>query len=316
MDLLKKLAFEESLDQASSFLDDLRSLAGPDLHKVIDQVEWQHRQIVEAAQGLEVDEDLSTFIEGQILEKIEKDLRSRGLSVRPYYFIEEHLGVFDWKNIYKVTEFIPELVRLFIQNRPFEIQFNRKKIILRSTVDQDMISKISQSEVDRLTKAVFKERCLLTYKVEEEGEKTTLSLIIDMCHEDQGALQFEVADKFTLELSSHFEKFLLKTEDVNALGKHYCFELTEHMKLVQKNVISQRYRGENGQLEGVSIFHFPFLFRPVSIIIPCERHVKIRYKMSDITPSDEFKCNSLKSGRIENKKGSRFFLDLFEVLNQ
>ena len=160
-----------------------------------------------------------------------------------------------------------EVCRLFQFQKSIKITLKNDSFSFKGMVPFDINLEKLREEAYRLTRVFLKNRILFTFRVFESAPGSGLFAIeFDFFLDDRGENPYLIqVDKYqVLRFSGVLGKFKRPKEDIEKVGEHNVFLLTEDfdVKKLDRIAFLECYNDKNYEL-----FHFPFLFRPISLII-------------------------------------------------
>jgi hypothetical protein len=180
----------------------------------------------------------------------------------------------DLKKWNLVLETIPEIlsiVTLFNYHGGIDVRFNEGRILISGLILQDGNLERSRKLIYVITRKLLRNKVLLTFSLEQTARTGLfkLDLKADLSHDD--SLVYRVLfnvnkdDKYMVGFSNVFCQYRAHLEDVKLVGEHNIVEIKTDMSIKHTMGIPELSRIESANKE---ILHFPFLFRPLSIILP------------------------------------------------
>lgn len=180
----------------------------------------------------------------------------------------------DLKKWNLVLETIPEilsLVTLFNYHGSVDVAFDENKFLISGLILEDGNLERSRKLIYVITRKLLREKVLLTFNLEKTARTGLfkLDLKADLSHDE--TLEYRVHFKlnknehYMVGFSNIFTQYRTQLEDVQAVGKHNVVEIGCDMSVKHYMGLPELTRIESANKE---ILHFPFLFRPLSIILP------------------------------------------------
>lgn len=125
-----------------------------------------------------------------------------------------------------------------------------------------------REEIYALTRRLLAEKAVLTFKIHNETNgRADIVLNLDISHNDFSIYALDLIEKqgLLLGFSNLFSNYRIEKNSVNSQVHHPCIEITEELEVIKRDYIPVELLTHDSSRE---IFHFPFLFRPLSLIIP------------------------------------------------
>lgn len=180
----------------------------------------------------------------------------------------------DLKKWNQVLETIPEIlsiVTLFNYHGEVDVRFNEGRFLISGLILQDGNLERSRKLIYVITRKLLRSKVLLTFSLEKTARTGLfkLDLKADLSHDE--SLVYRVLfnvnkdEKYLVGFSNVFCQYRAHLEDVKLAGEHNIIEIRTDMTIKHTMGIPELSRIESANKE---ILHFPFLFRPLSIILP------------------------------------------------
>lgn len=198
------------------------------------------------------------------------------------------------------------LAKILIQNfevhKKVKIQLENEDIYFEGEVPLEKNLEDLRDNAYQLTRKLFEERVLLTFDIFETHEKESfvIRFKFSFSHSDE-KFQHPMGKNKTLVLPVLFDRFRVTLERIQNIGPHSFYELTENFDL---KVIKDRSELDQFDTESDLAFHFPFLFRPISLIMKGCKSPKGEEYLSE------------KDGMDDSSNNLLFEIDLFSLLQK
>lgn len=218
----------------------------------------------------------------------------------------------DLKKWNLVLETIPEIlsiVTLFNYHGGVDVRFNEGRFLISGLILQDGNLERSRKLIYVITRKLLRSKVLLTFSLEKTARTGLfkLDLKADLSHDD--SLVYRVLfnvnkdEKYMVGFSNVFCQYRAHLEDVKLVGEHNIVEIKTDMSIKHTMGIPELSRIESANKE---ILHFPFLFRPLSIILP------MKGNLATTTPSRSHDDETKRKQDV-----SKYFrtIDFFSLFN-
>ncbi len=173
-----------------------------------------------------------------------------------------------------VLEIIPEIlsvVSLFNYHGNIEAQLSENRILISGLILDDSKLDMNRKFVYVVTRKLLRQKVLLTFNLEKSARTGLfkLDLKVDISHDDMLVykVNFKISPKenYFIGFSNIFCQYRALLDDVKTVGEHKVIEIGNDLNVKDYFGVPELSRLESANKE---ILHFPFLFRPVSIILP------------------------------------------------
>lgn len=270
MDLHSSGRFHKDYRHGVDALEDLHRLGSPDLSPVIGRVHYHLSEIRRKAQQSLEDHPGLEPLKTKIKEEFRFLLEEATLTLDGCHQLvireKTHtLNLMQWGRLIEVVPMAIKMISQFPVEGMIEASFDNKALELKTRLQSWHELENIKSKVYRLSRECFEKKILPTFQV---GEAHQVIYRFDFSHIEDFVYSVDLV-KRRVNLSNIFQDYQIPIEKVDAIhnqtalimsanGEFYYFE-NLNADVVKKS-ISKGARP--------ALFHFPFLFRPLSIIIP------------------------------------------------
>ena len=180
----------------------------------------------------------------------------------------------DLKKWNLVLETIPEilsLVTLFNYHGSVDVRFDDSRLLVSGLILEDGNLERSRKLIYVITRKLLRSKVLLTFNLEKTARAGLfkLDLRADLSHDETLTyrVHFKVNkhEQYLVGFSNVFCQYRSHLEDVKQAGDHNIVEIGSDLSVKHYIGLPELTRIESANKE---ILHFPFLFRPLSIILP------------------------------------------------
>lgn len=172
----------------------------------------------------------------------------------------------SWNKTLGELDLFSRLLVLFPLKNHLKIELKNEMILVTSEIFKSDVDLDKRGMAYKLTRDYLKAKQWLTYSItESDSHYAQVTFKIDLSHNEGREYLFEVRQKSFLSFSASIKNYQVTFDKIDSHLEHMVLEVDENCQLQIHNQISELPNLENGQF---SLFHFPFLFRPVSLIIP------------------------------------------------
>jgi hypothetical protein len=176
-----------------------------------------------------------------------------------------------WNLIFEIIPEVLSIVSLFDFQGKVETHLNDTKLIVTGFIRPNSSLEFNRKFIYVITRKLLHKNVLLTFAMQETGKSGLfkLELVTDYSHDPN--LVFKVLFKPKLDesvylgFSNIFCNYRSNIDDIKKIGKHHVVEIGNNLDLKLTSNIVDLSRLESANKE---ILHFPFIFRPISIILP------------------------------------------------
>lgn len=182
----------------------------------------------------------------------------------------------DLKKWNLLLESMPEIlsvVSLFNYHGKVKIELDQNRVLVKGIILEDQNLAFNRKFIYLVTRKLLKSRILLTFNLEKTSRPGlyALTLRADISHDDNLIYKVQFKDSnVLLGFSNIFPQYRVQPEALSEVGEHMIVE-------INGNLTSKSFCGrvELSKIDSANkeILHFPFLFRPLSIILPVKGHL-------------------------------------------
>jgi len=279
--------YEKSLN----VLEDLHNLAPADMKKIVEQAMFYITNLpAEFTKKYSTDkyQQIIAYIESLVQFKLKcfyRDQKYLTASTSKVDF--SCLTIKDCDRLISGVQEFFQVAHYFEWIKDVDIQLTAGKLTFRGQISKGLEAlQSNRPQIYALYRKLFKKKSILVYDLNlNEKNDLYLTLCLDFSHSDEKIYQVNFgSEKELLVGFSHiFPHYSMEGEQLRSLERHLVVEISRELKIDKTYRIKEKYFTS---LEGKEILHFPFLFRPVSLIIP-ERGKVIPVNLDKFTGSGE-----------------------------
>lgn len=195
-----------------------------------------------------------------------------------YKNITSKLDLKKWNLIFEIIPEVLSVVSLFNYEGTVETKLDEEQIIISGVINQDSINHLNRKFIYIATRKLLRQKVLLTFNLKqlENSGLFKLELRADISQDDSLAykVNFKTGNKenYLVSFSNVFANYQVNLESLKDLGEHNIVEVTSNLEVKHSFSVLDSSRLESASKE---ILHFPFLFRPVSIILPMKGNLSL-----------------------------------------
>lgn len=226
-----------------------------------------------------------------------------------YYKNTKKIDLKKWDLILATIPELLSVVSLFSYHGTAEIRFDESRLCISGLILEDGKLELNRKFIYVVTRRLLRQKVLLTFNLEKTARTGLFKLTLkaDISHDDSliYRVNFKVSSKeqYLIGFSNIFTQYRSHLSDVVTVGEHNIIDIGCNLSVSHTFGIPELTRMESANKE---ILHFPFLFRPISIILPV--------KGSLVT--DTF-SRSLEDENKRKQDVSKYFrtIDFFSLFN-
>lgn len=251
-------------------LDEVFSIGGKELVPIVNKISHYFYENERIWQKRLLNSQSSKTLEGVFRKEMSGIFKGLLLSTNEIsqidFLISENLNLSNWENVFSITPKLIRLIRLLGISEDLILTIEDGRLHTRGKVTHSLKSRSLRLSCYQLTRELFNIETLLTYKLEEENDQVYISL--DFNFEKSDDLYYGLTlnqNKEVLLLNHFFKKFVTSVEKLSNISSHRVVEIHDDGNITYNDRLFYK---STEQMNGREIIHFPFLFRPFSIIIP------------------------------------------------
>ncbi len=230
-----------------------------------------------------------------------------------YYKSTSKIDLQKWNLILEIIPEVLSVVSLFNYHGNIETRLNEGKLQISGMILEDGHLEINRKFIYVVTRKLLHQKVLLTFNVEKTARAGLfkLDLKVDISHDDSLVykVNFKVSQKenYFVGFSNIFCQYRAHLDDVKAVGEHNVIEVGSDLSVKDSYQVPDLSRLESANKE---ILHFPFLFRPVSIILPMKGNLSTEAYSRSLASSQD--------GQMREQDVSTYYrtIDFFSLFNQ
>jgi len=313
--------FSNNIKSSKECLNDLRKLINLEDRLFIDQISHYLSQM--ECELLSDDQNkLGNYqgLLGVINQKVKATVKNiiHLNNIKSLYFINgsKKLSIGSWNKLLDSIDVFGDVVSLL------GFQGNCHFILNDDHIEfYGPIAKCSWDDESKLksyicTRKLLKSSILLTYKCFENNSQTYLRLKLDLAHKENLIYLIDLKNfKFNLGMINQFSNYYIDHDDLNSLGEHSCIEITDNLTVRRYAKIPDDIKMEYSHSDfNKSIFYFPFLFRPLSLIIPGSGQLRPKSSYIRLSDTGSAGLNNENINSHDPTKSFYYFFDFFKLM--
>lgn len=266
-----------SLEQGKNSLEDLKLVVDSSCQLFVDQVihhinELRYHLLKNPVQGAKDMTGINALLEWRIQESMkELLLETEGVSQLNFFKEAGEISLESWNRVLDSLGPVLTLAKQFSYVGNINVYFHKNSFEVSGTVRAQNYDESAKVQVYAMTRFLLAHKVILTYDIREDLAKgTQLTLKVDLSHNDNLIYLVDLKNKEKVKIgfTNCFDNYHVPQNQIMSLGRHLCLEISNDLSLMQLNEIPMRIKDMSGSVQCPTIIHFPFLFRPFSLIIP------------------------------------------------
>ncbi len=265
--------YEKSLDA----LDDIQMLSGFSISPLVSNAYFYlselKRKADELASGQVGNYSAVEKVLDEKLTSIIEDFFSNKSRFKDFSVTKSTAGI-ELKKWNLVFETIPEIlsvVTLFNYHGAVDVRFDENRLFVSGLILEDGNLEVNRKLIYVITRKLLRSKVLLTFNLGKTARTGLfkLDLKADLSHDDSLVyrVHFKVNknEQYLVGFSNIFYRYRSNLDDISQIEKHNIVEIGSDLSVRSYFGIPELTRIESANKE---ILHFPFIFRPLSIILP------------------------------------------------
>ncbi len=272
-----KKTYQDDFEQGLKTLEDIQYLSEFSISPLIGRAYYHLSEMKRKADSLRLGQvsefDKVSKVLDQKLEEIFTDFYSNKNKFKDFEYRKEtnKIDLQKWNLILEIVPEVLSIVSLFHYHGRVETNLNENRIQISGYIRQDSSLEMNRKFIYVITRKLLRQKVLLTFNLEEASRTGLfkLDLKVDISHDD--SLVYRVLFKpnqyqhYLIGFSNIFCYYRSLIDDVKMVGEHNIVEVQNDLSVRHSYTVPDLSRIDSANKE---ILHFPFLFRPVSIILP------------------------------------------------
>jgi hypothetical protein len=274
---MEKRNYHSDFEMSLSTLEDIQLLSEFSLSPLIGRAYFHLSEIKRKADAASLGQvahyDMVAKVLDEKFESIFTDFFSNKSKFKNFNYYKSTAKV-DLKKWNLILEIIPEVlsvVSLFNYHGAIETRLDESRLLISGMILEEGHLQMNRKFIYVVTRKLLRQKVLLTFNLEKTARVGLfkLDLKVDISHDDSLVykVKFKASPKenYLVGFSNIFCRYRTLLEDVKAVGEHNIVEIGNDLVVKHSLGVPDLSRIESANKE---ILHFPFLFRPVSIILP------------------------------------------------
>jgi hypothetical protein len=268
VNVLQEKNFQNALDT----LDDLVRLGPSELRPCISQLEF-YLNALKYDDKFELKSKAENYLNDFLINHVERELTTYFLSTEnkardlDLNFKIKELSFEKWSYILDTTPLIIRFLNQFHfeDTLTLEITENRFTLTSKFLAADELLNK--RKDIYYLSRKLIEKKVIPTYDVEvNDNGNEILKLVFDFSFDPKMfyCLDFIKEHGFVIKLTNMLENYYSNFNEDICNKRHLCVVVNEDLSVDKYYRIPNKFV-DNSKYE---LLHFPFLFRPVSLIIP------------------------------------------------
>ena len=296
-------------------LEDLQLLAGPSVLPLIERASFHFSKAFATEKSLNEitgrNSNIGSLLEKGPIQLLEELLLESNLKELHFLTQFEQFTLSDWNRFIRIFPIMAGLIEILcVDGGNCFLEIDKESMRVSLTLDENADYLSKRKEIYAATKSLLKLHVWSTFDVQEEGSGSRLELNFDYSHKEDAFYLVEVGAGKALLFSASIVNYLIpreKQKDFLASSDCPCIVIKPSGDVQLRNrgsaeIINETFDGE--------VVHFPFLFRPVSLVIPKQGNVSSLFQL--------LQRESLVNGRDYSSGSSyikqNFYIDLFSMM--
>lgn len=290
-------SYQADFDKSLSTLEDIQLLSEFSLSPLIGRAYFHlsemKRKADEVNLGLVANYDAVAKVLDEKFESIFTDFFSNKSKFKnfEYYKSTSKIDLGKWNLILETIPEILSVVSLFNYHGAIEARLDDNRLLVSGMILEDGNLQMNRKFIYVVTRRLLRQKILLTFNLEKTARAGLfkLDLKVDISHDDSLVykVNFKVSPKenYYVGFSNIFCQYRARLDEVKKVGEHNVIEVLNDLTVKHEFGIPDLTRMDSANKE---ILHFPFLFRPVSIILPMKGNLSTdAYSRSLATSQDD-----------------------------
>ncbi|MDO9183077.1 MAG: hypothetical protein Q7U04_11745 [Bacteriovorax sp.] len=297
---MEKSNYQTDFEMSLSTLEDIQLLSEFSMSPLIGRAYFHLSEIKRKADiaslGPVAHYDMVAKVLDEKFESITTEFFSNKAKFKNFEYFKstEKIDLKKWNLIFEIIPEVLSVVSLFNYHGTMETRLDESRLLISGMILEDGLLEMNRKFIYIITRKLLRQKVLLTFNLEKTARTGLfkLDLKVDISHDD--TLVYKVnfkpnpKENYLVGFSNIFCHYRTLFEEVKSVGEHNVVEVGSDLSVNHFFGVPDLSRLESANKE---ILHFPFLFRPVSIILPMKGNLS----------TDSF-SRSLSSSHDDEKK--------------
>ena len=303
-------------------ISDLYQSSSQESRSQLEQLQFQmslmKNQVELETQKLNELENVKILIQEQLEHSLKLFVRRNKMgNVKTHWSSLEDISFLRLNKIVEIMPFSYFALKFFNIKRKVQYSIDGNAIVATGEIDDLVDLEKVRSQAYGLTKSMFARKVILTYEIDEnnDNEKPTLRLIFDFSNNEDFIYAIKVDRNGTgiLGLPNNFKSYRISRDKFNSMEKHHLVIITKDYQVKKVMTSPDKLRAKMPDAE---IIHFPFLFRPLSLIIPREGETMFSPRIMDNISTGCMDAPKQELASQKNTSNSFTYFDFFSLFNE
>jgi hypothetical protein len=269
--------YQADFDKSLSTLEDIQLLSefsmSPLIGRAYFHLSEMKRKADEVNMGVVASYDAVANVLDEKFESIITEFFNNKAKFKKFDYFKStsKIDLKKWNLIFETIPEILSVVSLFNYFGAVEANLDDSRLVVTGLILENGHIEMNRKFIYVATRKLLRQNILLTFNLEKTERSGLFKLVlkVDISHDDLFVyrVNFKVSPKenYYVGFSNIFCQYRALLDDVKSVGEHNVVEVTNDLQLRHSFEIPDLTRLESANKE---ILHFPFLFRPLSIILP------------------------------------------------
>jgi|GEM_PF-3284825 len=260
---------KDNYQKSLQTLEDLYLLGEPNLYPVIDRL-YFHLEQMSLASNVSLPDLTHKNLRSLFVEKVNLliDGFFHGLSQKAKVTFDHNLNRLELSDLDVIVQILPKIFELSSQfsfERNFNISVRKEKVTFMGDVSTSLDLESMRLESYKMLRYFFDQEVWFTFDVFESNDSDFFTLGFTFTFKDtKRKLLINREAGSYLTLNKEIEQFQQDINQLKRLGNHHVIVIDSNANVETYDSFNSAVLPEENSQVG---FHFPFLFRPISLII-------------------------------------------------
>ena len=307
--------YQDDFEKGISTLEDIQLLSAFSISPLIGRAYFHLSEMKRKADELTIGQSARFDAVSKVLdEKFSSILSDFFADQSKYQGFEfnKSTSKIDLKKWNLILEILPEVlsvVSVFNYRGSVEASLDENKMSFEGMIIEDGHLEINRKFIYIVTRKLLRQKVLLTFDLEKVAKigMYRLNLKVDISHDE--TLVYKVnfklnqSESYLVGFSNIFCHYRILADEFIKIGGHNIIEINNDLTVKSYVGLPELSRLDSANKE---ILHFPFLFRPISIILPMKGNL-----------SSDALLRSLNDGPNREQDVSKYYrtIDFFSLFN-
>jgi len=272
---------EQTFQKGLKSLEEINILGGQDLSPLVGAANHHFselkRKALESIDKNQSFEKLNQFLASHLEAVFNGFIKqSKTITQAQIFFNDTTWGNKEWNNVINIIPEMLNILELLNVSKNIQLLQEKETFTLRGWIRNDSTIEENRAKIYSIFRKLLSNKVLMTYSLNPDirQDESIIEVKLDLSHDDNKLYSIKLEGiESPLCFSNIFSNYVILDENKAPQYKHHILTIDKDINLNKFNsTVSDIINKEvgPGKLGKKVLIHFPFLFQPLSLILPKE----------------------------------------------